>query len=70
MATDERAASPLPPGQRTLPAMLQRQAVLFGERPLLRIAGRSWSHRDAAQAAGLALRHWPRRACSAATGWP
>ncbi|SDE67022.1 crotonobetaine/carnitine-CoA ligase [Variovorax sp. CF079] len=53
MATDERAASPLPPGQRTLPAMLQRQAVLFGERPLLRIAGRSWSHRDAAQAAGL-----------------
>ncbi len=38
--------------ERTLPAMLQRQAAAFGERPLLRIAGRHWSHRDAAQAAG------------------
>ena len=51
--TPERAASPLPPGQRTLPAMLHRQAALVGERPLLRIAGRQWSHRDAAQAAAL-----------------
>lgn len=53
MTTDEGAASPLPPGERTLPAMLQRQAALFGERPMLRIAGRSWTHRDAVQAAGL-----------------
>lgn len=51
--TPERAARPLPAGERTLPAMLQRQAALFGERPLLRIAGRSWTHRDAALAAGL-----------------
>jgi crotonobetaine/carnitine-CoA ligase len=39
---------PLPPGQRTLPAMLARQAELFGERPLLRMPGGSWSHADAA----------------------
>ena len=51
--TPERSMSPLPPSQRTLPAMLQRQAALFGERPLLRIAGRQWSHRDAAHAAGV-----------------
>ncbi|MGK6310346.1 ATP-dependent acyl-CoA ligase [Variovorax sp. DT-64] len=50
--TPERPASPLPPAQRTLPAMLERQAGLFEGRPLLRIAGRSWTHSDARQAAG------------------
>jgi crotonobetaine/carnitine-CoA ligase len=43
----------LPPAQRTLPAMLQRQAVLFGARPLLKVAGRQWAHRDAAAAAAV-----------------
>ncbi|ATA56135.1 ATP-dependent acyl-CoA ligase [Variovorax boronicumulans] len=48
MTSDPRA---VPPAQRTLPAMLQRQAALFGSRPLLRIAGRQWTHADAADAA-------------------
>lgn len=43
----------LPAAQRTLPAMLQRQAAEFGQRPLLRVAGRSWSHADAAAAAAI-----------------
>lgn len=42
----------VPPAQRTLPAMLQRQSAMFGMRPLLRIAGSRWSHADAAHAAG------------------
>jgi crotonobetaine/carnitine-CoA ligase len=50
MTTEARA---LPPAERTLPALLQRQAALFAGRPLLRIAGREWSHGDAAQAAGV-----------------
>ncbi|VTU40789.1 putative sulfoacetate--CoA ligase [Variovorax sp. PBS-H4] len=50
--TTEGRASPLPPAQRTLPGMLAHQAARFGERPLLRIAGRSWTHGDAARAAG------------------
>jgi crotonobetaine/carnitine-CoA ligase len=45
-------AGMLPPAQRTLAAMLERQAARFGDRPLLRMAGRQWSHRDAAAAAG------------------
>jgi crotonobetaine/carnitine-CoA ligase len=45
------AATPLPPDERTLPAILQRQAATFGARPLLRIAGKSWAHRDAADVA-------------------
>jgi crotonobetaine/carnitine-CoA ligase len=49
--TIERPASPLPPAQRTLPAMLERQAARFGGRPLLRIAGKSWTHADALRAA-------------------
>lgn len=48
MTTEARA---IPPAQRTLPALLQRQAELFGSRPLLRIAGRTWTHDDAAAAA-------------------
>ncbi|MDM0041784.1 ATP-dependent acyl-CoA ligase [Variovorax sp. J22G21] len=44
-------ADPLPPAQRTLPEMLRRQADLFGDRPLLRLAGGQWSHRSATHAA-------------------
>jgi len=51
MTTTRTETRVLPPPSRTLPAMLQRQAAQFGERPLLRIAGRQWSHRDAAEAA-------------------
>jgi crotonobetaine/carnitine-CoA ligase len=50
MTSEVRA---LPPAQRTLPAMLQRQAAQFGARPLLRIAGRQWTHGDAAEAAAV-----------------
>lgn len=49
----------LPPRERTLPAMLARQARLFGDRPFLEMPGAQWSHRDAAQVAarrGAALR--------------
>ncbi|MCL4747838.1 MAG: ATP-dependent acyl-CoA ligase [Burkholderiaceae bacterium] len=46
-----RAVMPLPPHKRTLPVMLARQAERFGSKPLLTIAGRSWTHRDAADAA-------------------
>ncbi|MGO4390100.1 ATP-dependent acyl-CoA ligase [Variovorax sp. M-6] len=48
MTTEVRA---LPAALRTLPAMLQRQSALFARRPLLRVAGRAWSHADAAAAA-------------------
>ncbi|CAN7289562.1 ATP-dependent acyl-CoA ligase [Variovorax paradoxus] len=50
MTSEARA---LPPGQRTLPAMLQRQSERFAGRPLLRIAGRQWTHGDAAEAAAV-----------------
>lgn len=50
MTSEARA---LPPAQRTLPAMLQRQSALFGARPLLRVAGRQWTHGDAATAAAV-----------------
>jgi crotonobetaine/carnitine-CoA ligase len=50
MTSEARA---LPPAQRTLPAMLQRQAGLFGARPLLKIAGVQWTHADAASAAAV-----------------
>lgn len=33
--------------ERTLPALLRRQAEMHGDRPLMRIAGGDWSHRDA-----------------------
>ena len=49
----------LPPRERTLPAMLARQARLFGDRPFLEMPGARWSHRDAAKVAarrGAALR--------------
>ncbi|MEJ7931297.1 ATP-dependent acyl-CoA ligase [Ramlibacter sp. AN1015] len=41
----------LPAAERTLPALLRRQAERFGERPLLSIGGVHWTHRDAATAA-------------------
>ena len=57
--TSSALANPVGPRERTLPAMLQRQAQLFGDQPLLSLAGVQWSHRDAAKAAahrGAALR--------------
>ena len=46
----------LTPAQRTLPAMLQRQADCFGEHTLLRLGDQHWRHADAAKlaAAGAA----------------
>ena len=38
----------LPAPRRTLPAMLLRQAALFGTRALLRIGSQQWTHADAA----------------------
>jgi crotonobetaine/carnitine-CoA ligase len=49
MTTD--ACQPLPAADRTLPALLRHAAECFGDKPLLGIAGASWSHRDAAGAA-------------------
>ena len=46
----------LPLPERTLPAMLRRQAEHFGERPLLAIAGARWSHRDAVEQSGRMAR--------------
>jgi crotonobetaine/carnitine-CoA ligase len=43
----------LPPRERTLPALLQRGAERFGDRPLVTLGGTSWSHREAA---GVAAR--------------
>ncbi|WP_426391871.1 ATP-dependent acyl-CoA ligase [Variovorax sp. R-27] len=50
MTSDPRA---VPPALRTLPAILRRQAGLFGSRALLRIAGSEWTHGDAARAAAV-----------------
>ena len=50
MTTEPRR---LPAAQRTLPAMLQRQAAEFVQRPLLQVAGRSWTHAEAAAAAAI-----------------
>ncbi|HSV47209.1 MAG TPA: AMP-binding protein, partial [Ramlibacter sp.] len=41
----------LAPSERTLPALLERQAQVFGERSLMTIAGGEWLHRDAATVA-------------------
>ena len=40
------AIEPLPPAERTLPAMLARGASRHGDRPLLGFGTASWSHRD------------------------
>jgi crotonobetaine/carnitine-CoA ligase len=50
---------PLVPHERTLPALLKRQAACFGDRPFLSIGGTAWSHRDVVDVAarqGAALR--------------
>ena len=56
--TDAPAAlMPIPP--QTLPALLREQVARFGDRALLSVAGRHWSHRDAVVAGaahGAALR--------------
>ncbi len=44
--TSARPIEPLPPAERTLPAMLARGAERHGERPLLGFGAASWSHRD------------------------
>jgi len=49
MTTDAAGVEPLPPAQRTLPAMLRFAAERFGDRPLLQLAGTRWSHREAAE---------------------
>jgi carnitine-CoA ligase len=57
MKTD--GCQPLPPLQRTLPAMLRHGAERSGSRPLVSIGDVSWSFRDACDAAagrGAALR--------------
>ena len=49
----------LAPHSRTLPALLSAQAEAHGDRPLMKMAGGEWSHRDAAVVAarrGAALR--------------
>src|SRR5258708_29262085 len=37
----------LPAPERTVPAMLRRAAERHGDRPLVKIAGGEWHHRDA-----------------------
>jgi carnitine-CoA ligase len=37
----------LAPHERTLPALLKHEAEVFGDRPLMSIAGGEWTHRDA-----------------------
>ena len=49
MTTDAAGVEPLPPAQRTLPAMLRFAAERFGDKPLLHLAGTRWSHREAAE---------------------
>jgi crotonobetaine/carnitine-CoA ligase len=51
MTHEPQAVDVAAPPERTLSAMLRRQADRFGERPLLAIAGSEWRHRDAAAAA-------------------
>lgn len=56
MRSDAASSAPcaaLPPRERTLPAMLQHAAERFGDRPLVTLAGVSWSHRETA---GIAAR--------------
>jgi crotonobetaine/carnitine-CoA ligase len=51
MKTDGVSAPPcaaLPPRDRTLSAMLRHAAERFGDRPLVTLAGVSWSHRETA----------------------
>lgn len=41
------AAVELPPRERTIPAMLERQAAIFGDKELFRCLGASWGFADA-----------------------
>ena len=50
-AAEPAAASAPSPAARTLPAMLQHQARVFGSRPLLAVGERRWSHAEGAGAA-------------------
>ena len=50
MSTDPDA-TPFAPRQRTLPAMLQRQARAFGASPCVSIDGARWTHADMASVA-------------------
>jgi len=50
MTADTLPAS-MPPAQRTLPAMLQRQAALFGPQAFLQLGDVRWSHAQAVQLA-------------------
>ncbi len=61
----------LPPARRTLPAMLERQAAVFGySARCSRIAGAQWVHADAAaRPPHLAPACSPRRVWNAATAW-
>ena len=45
-AASSVSCAALPPRERTLPAMLQHAAERFGDRPLVKLAGVSWSHRE------------------------
>jgi carnitine-CoA ligase len=59
MTNDAMRCRGLPLAERTLPAMLRRAADRFGERPLLAIAGATWTFREAVGAAarrGASLR--------------
>ncbi|CAM5785994.1 ATP-dependent acyl-CoA ligase [Castellaniella caeni] len=48
---EQSMASPLPPAQRTVPQMLQRQTREFGARPAVTLGAASWSHADMARVA-------------------
>ena len=62
--------SAFPPGERTVPAMLQRQAQRYGNRPLFVAGEVSWSFAEApAIAARLCRVRLLRRASGPATGW-
>jgi len=53
----QRFTAAFPPGERTLPVMLQRQAERFPERLLFAAGGTSWTYRQAVDiAAGMAAR--------------
>jgi crotonobetaine/carnitine-CoA ligase len=49
--TAETLPASMPPAQRTLPAMLQRQAARFGPKAFLQLGDVRWSHAQAVQLA-------------------
>ena len=61
---------PLPPAERTLPAMLRRGAERHGDRPLLTLRRRDLvAPRPAAPRRGARPRRCAPPASAAATGW-